>query len=64
MYFYNQFSGMQNRYKSLIIFQIFLHKTTADTLRILSIMRTMQCGKLALMVLRNENNADGRLINL
>ena len=43
----------------MIIFQLFKHKTSSETLRILSVMRTMKCGKLALMLLRNENDTDG-----
>ena len=59
MYFFQQFSGVQSRNKSMTIFQLFNHKQTGDTIRILVIMRTLKCRELALMALRNEEAADG-----
>lgn len=59
MFFFQQFSGVQNCSKSMTIFMLYKHKLTNETMRILVILRTMKCRALALMMLRNENSADG-----
>ena len=41
MFHYTQFSGVQNRTRSISIFQLYKHKTTKETIRVLPVMRTM-----------------------
>ncbi len=64
MHFYDQYSGYQSKCRAFFIFQLFTHKLDNSKLRILSILRTIRCGALALLVQRNKDCPNSDVIIL